>query len=391
MDEVDSKRQTFLPYHLSIIEQDEIDEVVDTLRSGWITTGPKTRQFESDFAAHVGSRHGIGVNSCTAGLHLALIALNIGPGDEVITTPITFPASANVVEHVGARPVFVDVEPDTLNIDPAAIRAAITDKTRAILPVHFAGHPCEMDEIGAIALEHGLAIIEDCAHAIESQYKGKQAGTFGSVAAFSFYATKNITTGEGGMIVTDDDALAERLHVLALHGISRDAWKRYSAEGYKHWETIEAGFKYNMFDIQAALGLHQLKKVDGWWERRKTLTERYTAALADLPGVEPLAIREHVKSAYHLYVVKIDPAVVGKTRDAIMNEMQERNIGVGVHFRALHTQQYYAEKYNPAPGQCPVAEDLSERILSLPLYPRMTDADLDDAIRTFKIVAGARA
>src|SRR3990172_5481140 len=276
-------RADFLPFNRPALGPEEEKEIIETLRSGWLTTGARTRRFESDFAQFTGARHAIGVNSCTAALHLALVANGIGEGDEVITTPITFAATANVIVHTRARPIFVDVEADTLNVDAAQIGAKITRRTRAIIPVHLSGQPCAMDDILAIARKHNLAVIEDAAHAAESVYRGRKVGSIGDATAFSFYATKNVTTGEGGMLTTDDDDLAERVRILSLHGISHDAWKRYTNEGYKHYEVLFPGYKYNMFDLQAALGLHQLAKVEKHWQARKALAEKYDRALAGVP------------------------------------------------------------------------------------------------------------
>jgi len=384
-------RTTFLPFHQPSMGPEEEAEVLDTLRSGWLTTGSKTQRFEADFARYLGASHALGVTSCTAAMHLGLIALGVGPGDEVITSPITFPATANVVVHVGATPVFVDVEPNTLNMDVQQLEGHITPRTRAIMPVHFAGHPCQMDALMDIARAHRLAVVEDCAHAIESTLHGRHMGTWGDVGAFSFYPTKSMTTGEGGMLVTGSPGLAERIEVLRLHGISRDAWKRYGREGFRHWETLSAGFKYNMYDLQAALGLAQLPKLDGFWTRRRAIALAYDAAFAPMPEIGRLAILDAVRPAYHLYVVILRIEELSRSRDEILDALQKENIGIGVHFRALHLQPFYRDSFGFQPGQLPVAEHATDRILSLPLYPAMTDGDVADTIAAVtKVIAHSR-
>jgi dTDP-4-amino-4,6-dideoxygalactose transaminase len=381
-------RAQFLPFHQPWIEKPSIEAVVEVLESGWLTRGAKTEAFERAFGAYVGARHAIGLSSCTAGLHLALVALGIGPGDEVITTPITFPASANVIVHQGARPVFADVDPDTLNIDPDQIEARITPRTRAILPVHFAGHPCRMDAILALARARGLRVIEDAAHAIESASPAGKVGAIGDFTAFSFYATKNLTTGEGGLLTAEDDALAERARLLSLHGISRDAWKRYAPDGPLHWETLAPGYKYNMFDIQAALGLAQLERLEAWWEIRAAHVRRYRAALADVPEVRVLGEEPGVRHAYHLFVIVLDTDRLRGGRDAIMADLRAEGIGTGIHFRSLSLHPFYRQ--HAAPGQLAVAERVSERLLSLPLYPKMRAADLGDVVAALRKVIAAR-
>jgi dTDP-4-amino-4,6-dideoxygalactose transaminase len=368
----------FLMFHRPSLGEEEERAVVAVLRSGWITTGPKTKQFEREFAQFRGVRHAVGVNSCTAALHLALVCLEAGPGDEVITSPITFASSANVIVHTGATPVFCDVQPDTLNLDPECLPALITPHTKAIIAVHFAGHPCDMDEILAAAHRPDgspVPVIEDAAHTIEAEYRGRPAGSLGRCAAFSFYATKNMTTGEGGMLVTDDGELAERAAVLALHGISRDAWKRYAAGAYRHWEIVAAGFKYNMFDIQAAIGLEQLKKIERFWESRRRLSLLYDEALGGVPGLRLPARRPYVRHSYHLYPVRVT-GEVRLSRDELIAALNERGIGVGVHFRAVHLHEFYREALGFAPGICPVAEEAGESLLSLPLFPDMREEDV---------------
>jgi dTDP-4-amino-4,6-dideoxygalactose transaminase len=365
--------------------------VLDTLRSGWLTTGPKTRRFEEAFAALLGATHAVAVTSCTAAMHLGLVAFDVGAGDEVITSPITFPATGNVIVHVGATPVFVDVEPDTLNLDADQIEARITPRTRAIIPVHFAGHPARIDAVTALARRRGLAVLEDCAHTIEATLDGRPMGTWGDVGAFSFYATKSITTGEGGMLVTADEQIADRVRVLRLHGISRDAWKRYGLEGFRHYETLDAGFKYNMSDLQSALGLAQLPKLERFWARRRAIVHAYDEAFASMPEIGRLGVRPGVRHGHHLYVIVLSPTGLARSRDEVLDALQKEGVGVGVHFRVLHLQPFYRERFGFEPGKLPVAEDTAERILSLPLYPTMDDADVADVIAAVrKVIHHAR-
>jgi dTDP-4-amino-4,6-dideoxygalactose transaminase len=285
---------------------------------------------------------------------------------------------------VGARPVFADVEPDTLNLDPEDVARKITRKTKVILPVHFAGHPCEMDPLTALARKHDVWILEDAAHALESEYRGRPVGILGDAAAFSFYATKNVTTGEGGMLTTNSKALAERARLLRLHGMSRDAWSRYGDAGYKHWDTVLPGWKYNMFDLQAALGLTQLAKVESWWVRRQEIAERYAQALVEIPEVKPLEVRSHVRTAWHIYVIQVKPEKLGADRDELLQAIQSEGVGMGVHFRAVHLHQFYRERYGFRRGMLPQAELASDRVLTLPLYPNMTDSDVEFVIRALK-------
>lgn len=372
-------RREFLPFYQPVIGDEEIGEVADTLRSSWITTGPKTKRFEQEFAAYLGAPGALALNSCTAGLHTALVTLGIGPGDEVITTPITFAASVNVIEHVGATPVLVDVEPDTLNLDPALVAAAITPRTRAILPVHFAGHPVALDEIGELARTHGLALIEDAAHALAAKYRGRPIGSGANPAVFSFYATKNLTTGEGGMLTGDAEFL-ERARIVSLHGMSRDAWKRYDKGGHWFYEVVLPGFKYNMTDIQAALGLWQLRKLGGFQERRRAIVRMYDDAFAAEEALEIPARRPEVEHAWHLYVLRLRPGALRVERDAFIEELRERNIGTSVHFIPIHLHPYYRDKYRYEPDSLPVAHANYRRMLSLPLSARLSDADVRDVI-----------
>ncbi len=382
----DFKRAEFLPFHRPWIGEEEIAEVADCLRSGWVTTGPRTKRFEAEFASYAEAKHGVAMNSCTAALHVGLAVAGVGAGDEVITSPITFPATANVVVHLGAKPVFVDVERDTLNMDARLLEKAITPRTKAIVPVHFCGHPCAMDPILDLARKRGLVVLEDAAHAIETRYHGKKVGSIGDMTAFSFYATKNITTGEGGMLTFDEDRFEAPARMLSLHGISKDAWKRYSASGYQHWETEYAGYKYNMFDVQAAIGLHQMKRIGEFHARRAAIMERYRKAFAGHFGLELLAHRPDITHAEHVCVVLLRLENLTATRDQVMNQIQERNVGIGIHFRSLHVQKFYREKFGFRPDDFPNALWATDRVLSLPLYPRMSDGDVEDAIRVVNAV-----
>jgi dTDP-4-amino-4,6-dideoxygalactose transaminase len=372
-------RSNFLPFSPPYISREEIDEVVDTLSSDWITTGPKTKRFESEFASFIGADAALALNSCTAGLHLALVVLGIGSGDEVITTPMTFCSTVNVIEHVGAKPVLVDVEPDTLNISPSLIEKAITPRTRAVMPVHYTGHPCEMDEIVNIAREHRLFVIEDAAHALPAQYKGKAVGTIGDLTAFSFYATKNLTTAEGGML-TGKQELIEKARALSLHGMNRDAWKRYDKGGSWYYEIDAPGFKYNMTDIQASIGLQQLKKLNGFQERRHEIVKRYNEGFSGCPCLEIPVTKPSVEHACHLYTLRLNLETLKINRDKFIEEMKERNIGTSVHFIPIHVHPYYGKKYGYQPEDFPVAYANFLRLVSLPLYPRMSDQDVDDVI-----------
>ena len=379
-------RTEFLPFSPPSIGEEEIAEVVDTLRSNWITTGPKTKRFETEFAAALGAPGALALNSCTAGLHTALVTLGIGPGDEVITTPMTFAASVNVIEHVRARPILVDVEPDTLNIDPDAIAAAITPRTRAILPVHYAGHPADLDAINDLAERHNAGVIEDAAHALPAAYGGKRIGAGKNPVAFSFYATKNLTTAEGGMLTGDPEFL-DRARVVSLHGMSRDAWKRYDKGGSWRYDVLLPGFKYNMTDIQASIGLHQLRKLTAFDRRRRAIVAQYQAAFGADDAFEIPAERANVCHAWHLYVLRIRPEVLSIGRDAFVQELTRRNIGTSVHFIPIHLHPYYRDKYGYAPRMLPVAFDNFERLLSLPLHPGLSDSDVSDVVSAVLDVA----
>jgi len=371
-----------LPFHRPWLEEDEIEEVVATLRSGWLTTGARTHRFEDDFKAYIGCKHALGLNSCTAGLHLSLVALGFEPGSEVITTPMTFPATANVVVHERLKPVFADIEPGTLNIDAAKIEEKISPRTRAITVVHFAGHPCDMDPIQALAEKYGLVVMEDAAHATETRYKGRKIGNLGNLTSFSFYANKNITTGEGGMLTTNDDELADKIRLLRLHGLSRDAWKRFGQSGFSQWELHLPGYKYNLTDVAAALGIHQLKKVERFHALRKQHVEQYNAGFSAFPEIEALQVKDYATSAYHLYIVALRIDRLKVPRDEILNAIQAQGIGVAVHYTPLHLQPYYRDTFGLTPEDLPVATSYSGRLLSLPLFPMMTEGDVDRVVKT---------
>lgn len=377
-------KEDFLVFGMPVIEESEIDEVVNCFRRRWIGTGPKVQEFEKDFAAYNGSRYAIALNSCTAALHLSMLAVGIGPGDEVITSPMTFCATVNAIIHSGATPVLVDCDRDTMNIQPEAIEAKISTRTKAILPVHFAGRCCDMRPLTALARDHNLMIIEDCAHAIESEYQGTKAGRFGKIGCFSFYVTKNVVTGEGGMVVTDDDRLTAKIKTLGLHGMDHDAWKRYSDDGYKHYQVVHAGFKYNMMDIQAAMGIHQLKRVEANWEKRRRVWQTYNEAFSDLPCILPADPEPDTRHAYHLYTPLIDTDRIGKNRDWVLDALNAENIGTGVHYIPVHLHPYYQETFGWKMGDFPNAEWIGTRTLSLPLSAGLSDSDVADVIKAFK-------
>jgi dTDP-4-amino-4,6-dideoxygalactose transaminase len=366
----------YLPFHRPYMGEEEIAEVVDTLRSGWLTLGPKTLRFEEKFADYVGAEHAVGVSSCTAALHLSLEALGVGPGDEVIVSPYTFTASVAAVLYAGATPVLADTMPDYPNLDPRAVADKVTDRTRAIIPVHFAGAPCDLDALRAIADRAGAVIVEDAAHSLPAAYRGRRIGSISEATAFSFYAGKNMTTGEGGMITTNDGALAEVLRSRRLHGISRDAWKRYTAEGSWFYEVGERGFKYNMTDINAAIGLHQLDRLDGFHARRLELVALYDELLAPLPGVSTPRAPEHADSSWHLYVVGVDPEVVGRSRNNVIEALGEDNIGTSVHFIPIHYHRFYQDRLGCTKDDFPRTNRHYESAISLPLFPTMKDEDV---------------
>ena len=382
-------RENYLVFGQPLIEEAEIDEVVKSLRAAWLGTGPKVAAFEKLVADYKGVKHAVAVNSCTAGLHLSCLAVGLQPGDEVIVPAMTFCATINAVIHAGAVPVLVDVESATLNMDPEQVRRKISPRTKAILPVHFAGRACKMDALTAIAREHGLKIIEDCAHAIETEFHGQKTGTFGTCAALSFYSTKNIITGEGGMVLTNDANIAARLKMLALHGMSQDAWKRFSDDGYKHYEVVEVGFKYNMMDLQAAIGMHQIQRVEKYWQRRLEIWERYNEAFADLPVRLPAALEKDSRHALHLYTLLIDEKRSPVTRDKFITELHKRKIGTGVHYRAIPVHPVYQRLFGWKPEEYPAANKIGQETVSLPISAKLTDEDVNDVINSVKEVLHA--
>lgn len=372
-------RDSFLVFGKPMIGEEEIAEVVDSLRSGWVGTGPKVHRFETLLSDYLGVEHCRCVSSCTAALTLSLQVLDVGPGDEVLVPAMTFVASANAVEHAGATPVLVESVPGTGLIDFEQAEAAITPRTRAIMPVHLAGRPVDMDRLDTLAKAHGLAVVEDAAHAIGAGWRGRKIGAFGNLTAFSFYVTKNISTIEGGALVTDDPDVAAEVERLALHGLSLGAWQRFSDEGFRHYEVVRPGFKYNMTDVQASVGLHQLPRLDPWIERRAQLWSRYDEMLAGLPLETPPPAEPHTRHARHLYQVLVEPSSP-LSRDKLLDGLTAHNIGAGVHYRGVHLHPYYRDKYCLSPGDFPVASSISERTLSLPLGPNVTEADQDDVV-----------
>ncbi|MDI6448221.1 DegT/DnrJ/EryC1/StrS family aminotransferase [Anaerobaca lacustris] len=378
----------FLVFGAPAIEEPEIEEVVASLRSGWLGTGPKVAQFEEDFKRYKGSRYAIAVNSCTAALHLSMLATGLQPGDEVITTPLTFCATVNAIIHAGLKPVLADIDAATMNIDPQEIVRRITERTRAVVPVHFAGRPCDMDAIMSIARGHGLKVVEDCAHAIETEYRGQAAGTFGDFGCFSFYSTKNIVTGEGGMVVTNDERGAARIKMLALHGMTHDAWRRFGDKGYKHYHVVECGFKYNMMDLQAAIGIHQLRRVEPYALRRRAIWDRYTEAFSDLPLTLPAPIDPQTRHAHHLYTVLVDERRCGISRDAFLQAMTVRRIGLGVHYVSLPDHPFYQQSFGWRPEHYPQAMRIGRQTVSLPLSARLSDDDVERVVRAVREVLG---
>lgn len=371
-----------IPFHKPYITEDEITEVLDSLRSGWLTMGPKTIEFENRFKEYIGSRNAISTNSCTACLHLALKTINLKKGDEVIIPNITFTATAEVVTYFNAIPILVDVEEDTLNMDVSRIEEKITNKTKAIIPVHFGGQPCDLKEIRDIAEKYNLFVIEDAAHALPAFYKAQKIGTTGDITCFSFYATKTLSAGEGGMITTENDEWAERMRILRLHGISRDAWKRYTKEGSWYYEVIEAGYKYNMTDLHAAVGMAQLKKIEEMWHKRKEIARRYTEAFNMIGEIAVPFIKNDRESAWHLYVIRLKLEMLKINRDQFIEELKKKGIGTSVHFIPLHMHPYYRENFLYRSEDFPTSEKLFKRIISLPIYPSMTEKDTDRVINS---------
>ena len=372
-------RESFLVFGAPVIGEEEIAEVVDSLRSGWVGTGPKVQRFEAMLAEYTGTPHCRCVSSCTAALILAMQVLGIGEGDEVLVPAMTFVASANAVEHAGATPILIDAVPGSGLIDLDAAEAAINPRTKAIIPVHLAGRPVDMDRLNALRDRHGILVIEDAAHAIGSEWRGRRIGAFGNVTAFSFYVTKNISTIEGGAVLTEDPDVAAEVERLALHGLSLGAWQRFSDAGFRHYEVVRPGYKYNMTDVQAAVGLRQLPRLDGWIDRRAELARRYDELLEPLPLQTPPAADPHTRHAHHLYPVLLEPDAP-LARDRLIDALTERRIGTGVHYRGVHLHPFYRDKYGLAPEQFPVATSISERTLSLPLSPKVTEADQDDVL-----------
>ena len=373
-------RKDFLVFGAPAIGEAEIAEMVACLRSGWIGTGPRVAALEAAFREYRDAEYGVAVNSCTAALHLSLLAAGLEPGDEVITTPMTFCATVNAIIHAGLKPVLADIDPVTQNIDPTQVEARITPRTRAILPVHFAGRPCDMDALLEIAQRHGLKIIEDCAHAVEAHFKGRPVGTFGEFGCFSFYVTKNMTTGEGGMVLARTEQGEARVKMLALHGLTRDAWNRFNDEGYKHYKVVDCGFKYNMTDMQAALGIHQLKRLEANWNRREVMWNRYMHALKRLPLGLPARPAPDTRHSYHLFTILIDPDICGITRDQFVAGMARRRIGVGVHYLSIPDHPYYQQTFGWRADDYPQAAKVSRQTVSIPLSADLSERDIEDVI-----------
>lgn len=382
-------RQTFLPFARPDTDQNEIDAVSEVIRSGWLTTGPKTREFEKAFAEYVGAKHAIAVNSATAAMHIALEAAGLQSGDEVITTTMTFAATAEVVRYFNAKPVLVDIDAVTFNIDVKQIEAAITSRTKAIIPVHVAGQAADLDAVQAIAATHDLRVIEDAAHALPTYYRGRIIGSISDFTAFSFYATKTLATGEGGMLTTDNDEWADRCRVMSLHGISKDAWKRYTSEGSWYYEIVAPGFKYNMTDVAAAMGLVQLSKLETMNARRQDIARRYNEAFSVHPALEAPQTSSESTHPYHLYILRLDLPQLKIDRNAFIEQLRAANIGVSVHWIPLHMHPYYRETYGYRPDDFPVAHSEYQRIVSLPIYSAMSDEDIDDVINAVLSIADA--
>jgi len=399
--------EPYLVFGAPDIREEDIQEVVATLRSGWVGTGPKVARLEDMFREHTGAAHAVAISSCTAALHLSLIVAGLDPGDEVITTPLTFAATANAILHAGGRPVFQDVDRKTQNLDPRLVRSFLEEecfpdpdtgvpvnrttqrRVRALVPVHMCGRPCEMEELIAIASEHRLLLVEDAAHALGAYYRGKPIGSFGDLTCFSLYVTKNVTTVEGGMVTTDDPELAARLKMYALHGLSADAWARYSDKGFSHYEVEVPGFKYNLTDLQASLGLHQFDRLEEIQSRRRTVWEQYDEAFADLPVHTPAAPAEDTRHAYHLYTLMVDPLECGTDRDSFQRRLHEMGIGTGVHYRAVHVHAYYRRTMKHSRGTFPEAEWITDRTVSIPLASNLDDHDVERVIAAVTQALGA--
>lgn len=379
-------REKFLVFGGPLIGKEEIREVTHSLKTGWLGTGPKVGKFEKLVREYIGVKYALALNSCTAGLHLSLHACRIGRGDEVITTPMTFASTANVIEHVGARPVFADIELPSMNISPAEIEKKITKRTRAIIPVHIAGRPCRMDEIMDIAKKHKLKVIEDAAHAFGAEYQGRKIGLIGDLTAFSFYVTKNLITGEGGMVTTNNKRYADFIQLYALHGMSRGAWKRYSDEGFKHYLIQAPGYKYNMMDLQAAIGIHQFHRFEKNQKRRREIWKIYNEAFRDLPLETPASAEPNTVHAYHLYTILVDIDKLKASREVIQAALHAENIGIGIHFIALHLHPFYKKKYGYRRGDFPNAEYVSDRTISLPFSAKLTDGDVQDVTKAVRKV-----
>jgi dTDP-4-amino-4,6-dideoxygalactose transaminase len=373
-------RDSYLVFGSPELLDAEIEEVMATLRSAWIGTGPRVARFEKAFGAYVGTSNAVALGSCTAALHLALVLLGLQPGDEVIVPAMTFAATANAVVHAGATPVFADVDRATQCLDAEDVKRRINVRTKALIPVHFAGRACDMDAIMELARSHDLRVVEDCAHAIETLWRGRHVGTIGDIGAFSFYVTKNVVTGEGGMLVTGDGARAARARTLGLHGLSGDAWRRFSDDGFRHYEVVEPGFKYNMTDLQAAIGIHQLARVEPNLTRRNEIWDRYDEAFRGLPVSLPAPEEPGTRHARHLYTLILDVDGLSIDRDMFQSRLHQQRIGTGIHYRALHLHEYYRHTYGYALGDLPNAEWLSERTISLPLSPKLNDDDVGDVI-----------
>jgi perosamine synthetase len=375
---------TSVPFHRAAVGEEEAQAVSEVIRSGWMTMGPKTFEFEKEFAKYVGASHAIAVSTGTAALHLALEAAGVGPGDEVLLPTTTFTATAEAVTYLGARPVLVDIDPETMNLDPEDAARRVTPKTKAVIPVHLGGQPCQMDEIAELAGANNLRIVEDAAHALPSEYRGQRIGRISEFTCFSFYATKTLTTGEGGMITTENPAAADRIRLMRLHGIERDAWKRYRSDGSWRYEVLEAGFKYNLTDFQSAMGLVQLRKCDKMREAREKIAQRYSEAFARL---EELVIPEVIpdrRTSWHLYILRLRPARLSLDRDGFIRSLNEKGIGCSVHFIPLHLQPYYQRVLGYKAGDLPNAERQYNACLSLPIFPDMKDEEIEHVIQSVR-------